>query len=466
MDAPQAAMTDTVVQKIRAYVYANQERFLTELRALVSQPSVSATGEGVKDCAALVKRLMEAAGMRTQAFTTDGFTAENPLLFGEYGQAAAGPTVCLYAHYDMVPPADPERWSVPLYASVIKAGRMYGAGIADDKAQLFTIIKAVETLAHTGVRSADLKVVFDGEEEQYSPHFEGFLAKHRDQLQADLLLGVDGEAHETGAVMALGLKGTLFVRLDVQTSAKDMLTGYSPVVPNAIWRLHQVLASLVDPAGRILIEGFYDQVAPLSAEEVAWLHQIPFDLEGTLRHLQTQRLLVDDVADYYRRLTTWPICAITGISGGYHGAGVKNVLPGTASANLDFQIVANQTCADIEAKLRRHLVAHGFDDVTVAILQKRGPHKIASQHPYVELVRAGAMRAYGKAPVMLPYYRGAGGVGAEFQAIGVPGIWLPTLYPMENNMGGVDENVRVQDVLDGIVAKAVICSHLAARVDR
>lgn len=459
-------MTDHVVQHIRAYVDAHSERFLAELRALVSQPSISATGEGVADCAALVKYLMEAAGIRTQAYTTDGYAPENPLLVGEYGPAGADPTLCLYAHYDMVPPANPARWSVPLYAPVIKAGRMYGAGIADDKAQLFTIIKAIETLEQTGVSATHLKVVFDGEEEQYSPHFAGFVAQHRDLFQADLLLGVDGEAHETGPVLALGLKGTLFVRLEVQTSAKDMLTGYSPVVPNAIWRLHQVLSSLVAPDGRILIEGFYDQVAPLSAEEEAWLHQISFDRAGTLRHLQTRRLLVDAAAEYYRRLTTWPICAITGIAGGYHGTGVKNVLPGTASATLDFQIVANQTCADIEAKLRQHLVAHSFDDVAVTILQKRGPHKIDSQHRYVEPVRAGATRAYGKAPVMLPYYRGAGGIGAEFQAIGVPGIWLPTLYPMENNMGGVDENVRVQDVLDGIVAMAVICSHLAVVFDR
>lgn len=453
-------MTDTIVETLRTYVRANQARYVTELRALVSQPSVSATGEGVPQCAALVQGLMERAGLCTQAFTTDGYSHDNPLLYGEYGAAGAGPTIALYAHYDIVPPADPERWSVPLYDPVIKDGRLYGAGVADDKAQLFTIIKAIEALAQAGVSAPALKVVSDGEEEQYSPHFESFMAQHRDLFKADLLLGVDGEAHETGPVLALGLKGTLFVRLDVQTAAKDLFTGYSPVVPNAIWRLNQALASLVDRNGRILMGGFYDAVAPLSAVEEAWLAQVPFDRPGILRHLQTQRLLVHDGADYYRRLTTWPTCAITSISGGYHGAGVKNVLPGTASATVDFQIVANQTCDDLEAKLRRHFAQHGFEDVQVTVLQRRGPHKIASDHPYVEPVRAGARRAYGIEPVMLPYYRGAGGVGAEFQGIGVPSIWLPTLYPMENNMGGTDENVRVQDVLDGIVAIAVICHHL------
>ncbi len=453
-------MTDTAAQTIRAYVAANQERFLAELRAFVSRPSISATGEGITECADLVSSLMTAAGLRTQRFTSDGYSPDNPLLFGEYGDASAAPIICLYAHYDMVPPANPERWTMPLYDSAIKDGRLYGAGIADDKAQLFTIIKAIEALAQTGVSAPHLKVLFDGEEEQYSPHFEGFLAQHRDLLQADLLLGVDGEAHEAGAALALGLKGTLFIQLAVQTSDKDMFTGYSPVVPNAIWRLNQALAGLVDDDGRILIDGFYEDVAPLSAEEETWLRQIPFDRAGTLRGLQVQRLLFDD-ADYYRRLTTWPTCAVTGITGGYHGAGVKNVLPGAASATVDFQIVANQTCADIESKLRRHLIQHGFDDVVVTTLQRRGPHKIASDHPYVAQVRAGARRAYGYDPVMLPCYRGAGGIGAEFQAIGVPGIWLPTLYPVENNMGGVDENVHLQEVFDGIVAKAVICHHLS-----
>ncbi len=453
-------MTDSTVESIRAYVKANQARYLTELRALVSQPSVSATGEGVRECAALVQSLMEAAGLRTQAFTNDGYTPNNPLLYGEYGSAETGLTIALYAHYDIVPPADPERWSVPLYDPVMKDGRLYGAGIADDKAQLFTIIKAIEALAQVGVSAPALRVVSDGEEEQYSPHFASFVSQHRELFQADLLLGVDGEAHETGPVLALGLKGTLFVRLDVQTAAKDLFTGYSPVVPNAIWRLNQALASLVDADGRILIDGFYDDIAPISAEEDAWLAQVPFDHAGTLRNLQTPRLLVDSGADYYRRLTTWPTAAVTGITGGYHGAGVKNVLPGAAAATVDFQIVANQTCDDTEAKLRRHLAQRGFADVQVTVLQRRGPHKISSNHPYVAPVRAGARRAYENEPVLLPYYRGAGGVGAEFQAIGVPGIWLPTLYPMENNMGGVDENVRIKDVLDGIVAKAVICHHL------
>ena len=432
---------------------------MKELSDLVRQPSISATGEGVKDCAILVNGMMESAGLRTQVFTDGGYS-ENPLLFGEYSRDASPATVCLYAHYDIVPPADPDLWNLPLYDPVIQGGRMYGAGIADDKAQLFTVIKAIEALEKTGVKSANVKVLFDGEEEQYSPHFADFVLEHKELLKADLLLGVDGEAHETGPVIALGMKGTLFVRLEVNTSEKDLLDGYSPVVPNAIWRLNQVLSSIADGTGKVLIDGFYDSVEPITAEEASWLRKIPFNREGVLSGLKTKRLLADDGLDYYRRLYMSPTCAITGIAGGYGGAGVKNVLPQKASASIDFQIMANQTCDDIEQKLHRHMHKHGFDDVETTTLQKRGPHRIPTDHPYVNLVREGTMRAYGKEPVMTPCYRGAGGVGYEFLSIGIPGIWLPTLRPMENNMQGTDENVRIQDVLDGIVAKAVICNHL------
>ena len=453
-------MADTRAQEVRSYVESNSGRFVEELRRFVRQPSISATGEGVKDCAVLVEEMMNAAGLRTSIFS-DGAYTNNPLLLGECGPESAPLTVCLYAHYDICPPTDPSLWTTPPFSPAVREGRIFGGGIADDKAQAFTIIKAAETMNQLGMNSIRLKVLFEGDEEQYSPGLPLFMSSHKDLLWADLLLGADGEAHETGPLVALGLKGTVFVRLEVRTAEKDLPNGYSPVAPNAVWRLMEVLHSIRDIHGAILIDGFYDSIEAITPEEDQWLSQIPYDRDRLLQGLRVKYLMTEDGLDYYRRLYLYPVATIAGIEGGYVGEGVKNVLPRTAWATIDFQIVPNQTCDEIEEKLRRHLSRRGFDDVEMTVLQKLGHHRVPLDHPYVEPVKRGITRACGKAPVMTPCYRGAGGVGHEFVKAGIPVLWIPCLQAMSTNMHGVDENVRVVDVLDGIVAKVLICDELA-----
>jgi acetylornithine deacetylase/succinyl-diaminopimelate desuccinylase-like protein len=342
---------------------------------------------------------------------------------------------------------------------------MYGAGIADDKAQAFTIVKAVEALGRLGVESARVKVLLEGEEEQYSPHLPAFAASHGDLLGADILLGADGEAHEAGPLVALGLKGTLFVKLEVATAEQAMPNGYAPVVPNAIWRLVEVVRTIRDPHGTILINGFYDSIAAITPQEEQTLSRIPYDEDRLLRGLGAKWLLTDEDVDYYRRLYMYPAATIAGIQGGYVGQGVKNVLPQKAWATIDFQIMPNQTCDEIEAKLRRHMENHGFDDVEITVLQKLGHHRIPVGHPYVKVVKRGLTRTYGREPIVTPCYRGAGGVGHEFVKIGIPVIWIPCLTAMDTNMHGVDEHVRIDDVLNGIVAKAVVCNQFAGVFD-
>jgi len=450
---------DSIAVMVREYVEQNKNRFLDELQRLVRQPSVSATGDGVRECALLVKEMMDAAGAKTQIIDADGH-ADYPLLIGEWGPPSAV-TLSLYAHYDTVPPADPAAWTTPPYSPDIRHGRMYGAGVADDKAQLFTIVKAVEALERLGIKSARLKFVFDGEEEQYSPHFPAFAATNQELLKADLLLGADSDAHEAGPLIALGLKGTLFVKLEVSTADTSMPTGFSEVVPNALWRLVEVLASMRDDSGRVLIEGFYDNVQAITPQEELLLAKLPFDKAGVQRALQARWLLADDGPDYYRRLYMHPTFALTGITGGYVGEGVKNALPDTAYVTADIGIMPDQTCDEIEEKLRLHVASRGFDDVKVTVLHKLGPHRIPVDHPYVDVVKQGMRRAYGREAYVTPCLRCSGGIGHEFAKMGIPGMWIPCLHPGDHNMHGVDENVRIEDLVDGIVAKSVVCNQFA-----
>jgi len=216
-----------------------------------------------------------------------------------------------------------------------------------------------------------------------------------------------------------------------------------------------------DDSGRILIEGFYDNVEPITPEEDLLLGKMPFDKSGLQRALKARRLLAEDGLDYYRRLYMYPTFALTGMTGGYTGEGVKNALPNTAYATADIGIMPSQTCGEIEEKVRRHVERRGFDDVSVSVLHRLGAHRIPVDHPYVGVVKQGISRAYGREPYVTPCLRCSGGIGHEFAKMGIPGIWIPCLHPGDHNMHGVDENVRIEDVVDGIVAKSVVCNQFS-----
>src|ERR1044072_4035395 len=159
-----------IMQGWKDYQEKNKDRFLDELLELLRIPSVSANSdhkEDMRKCAEMVKqRLLDAGASTATVYDTEG----HPVVYGEKIIDASKPTVLVYGHYDVQPPDPLNLWHSGPFDPVIKDGRIYARGSADDKGQFFMHVKALEILSKTNTLTNNVKFLIEGEEEVGSPN--------------------------------------------------------------------------------------------------------------------------------------------------------------------------------------------------------------------------------------------------------------------------------------------------------
>src|SRR6188472_2715552 len=175
-------------QAWKDYQQKNKDRFLSELLELLRIPSVSARSEHKADmqkCAEAVKqRLLEAGADKAEIFQTPG----HPVVYGEKIIDPKKPTVLVYGHYDVQPPEPLELWHSGPFDPVIKDGKVYARGSADDKGQFYMHVKALETMVKTDSMETNIKFLIEGEEEIGSPNLGKFVEQNKELLKADIIL--------------------------------------------------------------------------------------------------------------------------------------------------------------------------------------------------------------------------------------------------------------------------------------
>jgi len=238
---------------------AKGDRLLQALLDYVAQPSVSLTGEGIAQAAQLAAGLMRAGGLSADIVATSGA----PLVVGTAPGTRAGPRVLIYGHYDVQPPGPLDQWVSPPFQPEVRGGKVFGRGVGDSKGQHLAHLLALRILNETvGALPCPVTVVLDGEEEIGSPNLAQAARDHPDFFEADLVVWSDGPVHDSGrACVVLGVRGVLTFELRVRGPRGAMHSGnWGGVAPNPAWRLVELLSSMRDAEGRVLINGFYDQV--------------------------------------------------------------------------------------------------------------------------------------------------------------------------------------------------------------
>ena len=437
----------------------SRSRWLDELFQLLRQPSISTRDEGVRECASLLKRFMTEAGISSRILETD----RHPVVYGEILREGK-PTLLVYGHYDCQPPEPLEEWLSPPFEPVIRNGKIYGRGTSDNKAQLFTYVKAAEALLlGPDAFPMSVKFLFEGEEEIGSPSLNPFVANHKELLNADLVVYSDSHIHESGRpLLILGLKGMLYVELKIRTSPHDQHSMRATSIPNPVWRLVWALSTLKDRNNRILIPGFYDDVlnpTPLEREAVT---RIPYDEETLLRHFGIREFLPGrKTRDYYHNLVFEPTCNIAGIISGYTGPGSKTVLPSTASVKMDIRLVPKQDPDDIHRKLRAHLDAQGFPEIDITMSHGTiQPSRTPIDHPAVAIVRESVRNVYGQEPVVFPNIGGSGPNYIFTETLGKPCIVVPHATYDQNNHAP-NESMDLEGFFKGIRTGMAIIQNLA-----
>jgi acetylornithine deacetylase/succinyl-diaminopimelate desuccinylase-like protein len=438
-------MTSLDVQSI-------EQEALDLTRELCRKPSVSAEELALSETADLVETLLTGAGFETRQLEVDGGP---PAVYGEL--AGDGDTsLLLYNHYD-VQPVDPiELWDSPPFEPTLRDDRLYARGAADNKAEIGVRLATIRALreARDGL-PLTIRWIVEGEEEVASPHFDAIVEQNADLLRADgCLWEGSGLALDGRPEIALGVKGNLAIRLDVQALTSDAHSGNAAVLPSAPWRLHAALESIRAHDGTVRVQGFHDAVRqPSKRAREAVAEQSP-SIEDELREFFGVEEFIDGLTGeaLRERLTFSPTCNICGIHTGYGGPGVKTVLPAHATAWMDFRLVPDQRPDEIFDLLRAHLDDEGFSDVALTFLATAEPAATPPEDAFASRVIDLAERVSGKSPSIFPIAPASLPIVTSLQQhVGLPGLSAPD-NPVYGGSAAhaPNEHVRVEDFAPAI----------------
>jgi acetylornithine deacetylase/succinyl-diaminopimelate desuccinylase-like protein len=451
------------------YLERERDRHLAELVTLASFPSVSTASEHAGDvaaCAGWLAAHLERIGLEHVGLLPTG---GNPIVYGDWLHAPAAPTVLVYGHYDVQPSPPDELWETPPFEPTVREGRLYGRGVSDSKGQFLAALAAIEALLAAGGRlPCNVRVLLEGEEELSADNLTAFLAANADTglLDADLALVTDsGMLREDVPGVATGLRGMSAVHFTVRTASGDLHSGvYGGAVPNALQALAVLLASLKDEAtGRVLVEGFYDDVRPIAEEERRGWAELPFDEVALVAELGVEALRGEEGFTPYERMWGRPTLDVCGAWGGHVGEGLKTVIPAAAHATLSCRLVPDQDAEGVVDLLERHLVAHAPAGATVTIdwrLPGCWPIVLPSDHPGVTAALAALADGFEREARL--FRAGFSVPVAELlrRFLGIDSVLLGFILPDEN-LHAPNEFVRLDVFARGIGTYAGFFEKLA-----
>lgn len=387
-----------------------------------------------------------------------------PVVFAEINPPGAKGTVTFYAHYDGQP-VEPAKWATPPFQPTFKRDRLYGRSTSDDKAPIQAILVSLDAMKAAGVQpSVNIRLFFEGEEEAGSPHLPQIVDRYRDLLKTDLWLFCDGPVDQSRKQQIyFGARGDTNLDIKIFGPSHELHSGhYGNWAPNPAMMLARLLASMKDDDGRVLVEGFYDGIEPLSPSEKKAVAAAPVNDEmlkhefGIARTEGTGKTLVE--------LISQPSLTIRGFSSASVGSTARNVIPAMAEATIDLRVVKGTDFKAQQDKLIEHIKKQGYyvtetePDLDQRLTHpriaqvKRGSGYNAARTsidlPVSKLVIATLEKARGPL-VIMPTLGGSIPLYLFTDNLRTPAIGIP-IANHDNNQHSNDENIRLQNLWDGI----------------
>jgi acetylornithine deacetylase/succinyl-diaminopimelate desuccinylase-like protein len=458
--------TKSAMPAYEKYIDEHMDAHLKEFVELVSIPSISsipAHKADVEKAAAWIVNKLKAVGMTTAQILP---TAGNPVVYGSWDKAPGKPTVLIYAHYDVQPVKEAE-WDNPPFAPVIKDGKIFGRGASDDKSGVMTSILAVEAmLSKDGKLPVNVKFLFEGEEEIGSPNFKNFLEKNKELLHTDFAVTADdAQYNDSIPAITLSSRGAMQLEFNVKTANTDAHSGqFGGKTPNAVVAMSQIIASFYTKEGNVAVEGFYDKVLPITAQQKEVIKGIPYDPAKDMKILGTTAEVGDPAYSPLERIWYRPTLEIIGMQGGYTAAeGHSNIIPGNAMARITCRLVNNQNGNEIIDLIVKHINKNCPVGATVTYKFKPGyasPMTTPSDTKAFSYISDALSKIYGKQPLKLGT-GGSGGAMLSFKEIlGVYAYSLGFLLPDEK-WHAANEFFRVSSMRKGQLIYCYYLQHLA-----
>ncbi|MHB8500132.1 MAG: M20/M25/M40 family metallo-hydrolase [Candidatus Acidiferrales bacterium] len=495
---PAAVTPAQVVQEVRDYRMDNEDRIVRELAEFLSIPNVASDTPNIQKNAAHLVEMLEARGIETHLLPIEG---RGPVVFGKLIVPEATHTVIFYAHYDGQP-VDPTAWTdgAPfkpvLRTDSIEAGgkrisfpensssqpavykddwRIYARSASDDKSPIVALLAALDALRAKEIPlKVNLKVIFEGEEEAGSTNLQKTLELHKNLLGADLLITADGPVHQSGRPLVFfGDRGDIGLDLTVYGPVRALHSGhYGNWAPNPAMELSRLLASMKDANGRVLIDGYYDDVVPLSDLEKKALAAMPANDADLARELGIAK--PEGGGKKLVELLQEPSLNIRGLLSAYVGEHAQNVVPDKAEASIEARLVRGEDPRKKFAQITDFIKKQGYYVIDhEPTMEERRAHALIAK-----VIDEGGYRA-SRTPMDLPVSKAlikvvqdaTGGdtviaptLGGSvpmyiFEDLGLPWIGVP-IVNYDNHQHSSDENLRLGHLWRGMEIYAAILADL------
>jgi acetylornithine deacetylase/succinyl-diaminopimelate desuccinylase-like protein len=477
--------------QIERYFSGHQEKIIGELVDLLSIPNVAADRPNIRKNATFLQAMLARRGFQSELLETDG----NPLVYGERTVPGATRTVLFYAHYDGQPFNAPDWKQSSPFTPILRERRMedggkelpdlraktnfepdwriYARSASDDKSPIVALCTALDALKASNLApTSNIRVVLDGEEEAGSPSLVPAIARYGDKFKADVMLILDGPVHPSEKpTLVFGARGIVTLELTTFGPKMALHSGhYGNWAPNPAMRLAQLLSTFKDDAGKVRIDGFYDGIAPLTADEQAMVDAVP-DNPAELKKLFGLAEPEDPSRSLQAGLQI-PTFNIRGLASAFTGGNARTIVPDRAIAAIDIRLVAETPAPQMIAKVRAHLTKQGYTIVDAdpddAMRAKTGKivkltvgaggtnaYRTSPLLPISKTIAESLTRVFGEPPVRIRTSGGTVPIAPFIEKLNFPAISVP-IVNFDNNQHGENENLRIGHLARGVVTIAAV----------
>lgn len=464
------------------------QKSFPEYLELLSIPSDAAVPADIQKTATYISSAFQKRGFSTKLLENQG----KPMLFAEYKKSIPGAkTILFYMHMDSQPVVGAEwaqsnpwkpviksknasgKWiEVPtetIYAKNLDPElRFFGRSSSDDKGPIMMFLAAFDAMNSAGIQPAiNVKVIIDSEEEKGSPSIRKVVNDHKELLKSDGIVIFDGPRHASNRpTLIFGNRGNTRTTLTVYGPKAPLHSGhYGNYVPNPAMRLAQLLSSMKDESGKVLVEGYYGNIS-LSPEEKAILAETGDDEEAIKKRVGIAK--VETVGASYQEALQYPSLNVRGISAASIGAKASNVIPYVAIAELDLRTTPEtppnylyERVAEHIRKQGYHLVSGEPTDEERSKYDKLATYQLgaggkAVRTPMNDSLGVWAYQALknvpqnsDKTPVRIRMMGGSVPTDKLVEGLAVPFVIMP-LVNGDNNQHSFDENLRMGHYLEGM----------------
>ncbi len=477
----------STVEKVREYRQQHEAEILSEYLSFLKIPNVASDLPNIKKNAEYLAREFEKRGAEMELLTLPGQPEVPPVVYGELRTPGAERTLIIYVHYDGQP-ADPKNWThdpweptlysgsmqeggkpITLTGSVDKVNsewRIYGRSASDDKVPFPAILNTLDALRESGIAlTSNLKFFFEGEEEAGSPHLRQILEQHKEKLRGDLWLFFDGPKHQSGRPQVVfGVRGVTGMEVTVYGPERPLHSGHyggwSPV-PGQM--LAELLASMKDESGEILIDGFNEQTAPITAADRRAFATLP-DYDDEVRKdlgLTWTELEGRSLVESYMH----PTLTIRGLQSGNTGDLARNVIPTKAVASLGIRLAKGNDPEAMKDKVEAHIMKQGYHIVReepdhetrlkhrkIAKVTRAGGYpavRTPIDNPMAQQVVQAIKTATNEEIILYPTFGGSLPLFHFEQIMNTPIVIVP-IANHDNNQHAPDENIRIGNIWYGM----------------